>query len=141
MIIVKRIRVHLIRRLGRLSLGAALVAALPAVLAITALSPVSASAGTRAHPASTAGNSARELGTEQAASQSTDPAVPAHVRSPGLGAAEAASYPVERTVPVSVHGAAAAPVTVRFETGPLGPAISSLCGVRASNGPAMPPAR
>jgi hypothetical protein len=71
MIIVKRIRGHLIRELARLSRGATLVAALAAVLAITTLSPVSASAGTQAHPASTAGNSALDLSAQQAATQLT----------------------------------------------------------------------
>jgi hypothetical protein len=65
---------------------------------------------------------------QQKTSQSTEPAVPAHVGSTTFGAAEAASYPVERKVPVSMHGATAAPVTARFATGPLDPAISSLCG-------------
>lgn len=130
MIIVKRIGVHLMCTLGRLSRGAALVAALAAILAITALSPVSASAGTRAHPSSTAGNSAPDFGTQQAASQSTIPAAPAHVSSSSFGAAEAAAYPVERAVPVSVRGAAAAPVTALFATGSPGPAVSSLCGVK-----------
>lgn len=133
MIIVKHIRVHLIRTRGRLSREVTFVPVLAAVLAVTILSPVSASAGTRAHPASTAGSLARHVGTQQAASQSTDPAVPARVSTPSFGAAEAASYPVERTVPVSVHGAAAAPVTARFATGPLGPGVSSLCGVKGIN--------
>lgn len=108
---MKRIRVHLICALGRLSHGITFGAVLAAVMAITALSPVSASAGTRAHPATIAGNSAQDFGTS-------------------FGAAEAASYPVERTVPVSVHGAAAVPLTVRLASGPLGPALSSLCGVK-----------
>ena len=130
---MKRLRADLIRTLGRLSRGATLAAVLAAVLAVTALSPIGASADTHAHPASTAGNPAPDFGMQQAAGQSTDPAVPAHVRTPRFGAAGAASYPVERTVPVSVHGIAAAAVTARFLTGPLGPAVSSLCGVKGIN--------
>jgi len=60
-------------------------------------------------------------------------AAPARVSSPSLGAAEAALDPVGRRVPVSVQGAAAVPVTARFATGPLGPAVSSLCGVKGIN--------
>lgn len=65
MIIVEHIRVHLSRTPRRPSRGAALAAALVAVLTITALSPVGASAGTLAQPASTAGKST--LGSKVAA--------------------------------------------------------------------------
>jgi hypothetical protein len=67
MIIVKRIRVHLTRTPRRLSRGAMLVAGLAAVLAITSLSPVSASAAAQAHPASTVGTSVPSSGAQHAA--------------------------------------------------------------------------
>jgi hypothetical protein len=81
MIIVKRIRVHLTRTPGPFSRAAALVAGLAAVLAVTSLSPLSASAGAQAHSAGAPSTFA-----------------------PGFGAQQAALYPIERTLPVTFQG-------------------------------------
>lgn len=110
--------------LRRLSRGAALVAALAAVLAITSLSPVSASAGAQPGPASVASASV-----------------------PGLGARQAALYPVERTLPLAIQNSCTAvrrdlvrlareglrriacdsPAPPPMSQGTLAPAASSLC--------------
>jgi hypothetical protein len=85
MIIVKRIRVHLTRTPRQLSRAAALVAGLAVILAVTSLSPVSASAGTQAHSASASSTSA-----------------------PGFGAQQAALYPIQRTLPLEMPGSCTA---------------------------------
>lgn len=84
MIIVKRIRV-LTRTPRQLSRAAALVAGLAVILAVTSLSPVSASAGTQAHSASASSTSA-----------------------PGFGAQQAALYPIQRTLPLEMPGSCTA---------------------------------
>lgn len=85
MIIVKRFGVHLTSTPRRLSRGATLVAALAAVLAITTLSPVSASAGAQPRPARTPAASALSFGEQQAA-----------------------LYPVQRTQPLTFQGSCTA---------------------------------
>jgi hypothetical protein len=93
MIIVKHIKARPPRGPERLWRGAALAAGLAAVLAITALSPVSALAGAKARPASMAGTSA-----------------------PSFGAQQAALYPIQRQLPATFQGSCTA---VRHELSEL----------------------